>query len=115
MIGQALPGSSGAAAEAEDRLNQLESIWSGPSLDLTAPFSSEALLGPAGAAYKHNLNGILVATDGLLKICCAMGATFFSQRRAPARKQRGCLWSVLFHVSGTDWHGPPRGCQGMPT
>ena len=38
-------------------------------LDLTAPSSQEALLGPAGALYKQN--GIVVASDGSLKICGA--------------------------------------------
>jgi hypothetical protein len=43
-------------------------------LGLGSPSSREALLGPAGAAYKRS--GIVVATDGSLKKSCAMGAAF---------------------------------------
>ncbi len=46
-------------------------------LDLGCPFSREALLGPAGAAY--TLSGIVVATDGSLKKSGAMGAAVVAQ------------------------------------
>jgi hypothetical protein len=43
-------------------------------LNLACPPSLEARLGPAGVAYRHS--GIVVATDGSLKICGSMGASF---------------------------------------
>jgi hypothetical protein len=53
-------------------------------LDLACPSSWEALLGPAGSAYQHN--GIVVATDGSLKRCGSMGASFLAKDgRLPAR------------------------------
>jgi hypothetical protein len=53
-------------------------------LDLACPSSREALLGPVGAAYQHS--GIVVATDGSLKRCGSMGASFVAKDgRLPAR------------------------------
>ncbi len=46
-------------------------------MDLVCASSREALLGPAGAAYMRS--GIVVATDGLLKKCGAMGAAFVAK------------------------------------
>jgi len=46
-------------------------------LDLACASSREALLGPAGAAYMRS--GIVVATDGSLKKCGAMGAAFVAK------------------------------------
>jgi hypothetical protein len=43
-------------------------------LDLACPSSREARLGPTGVAYRHS--GIVVATDGCLKRCGSMGASF---------------------------------------
>ncbi len=54
------------------------------------PLFPSALLGPAGAAYQHS--GIVVATDGFLKRCGSMGASFVENEafvvkngRLPAR------------------------------
>jgi hypothetical protein len=54
--------------------------------DLACPSSRETLLGPAGAAYQHS--GIVVATDGSLKRCGSMGASFVAKDgRLPARSE----------------------------
>ena len=83
--------SSGAADSAQTRADlkaRLESIALTEDgvvpLDMADPLAREALLGPAGAAYRNQ--GIVVGSDGSLRRDGAMGAAYASRNsEMPAR------------------------------